>query len=108
MEVIVIRIDRHPIIDLDRGEKVTIYYNGQPVEAYSNETVAAALYAAGIRKLNTSSQLHRPRGIFCAIGNCAGCYMTVDGVPNMRVCVIKCRDGMQVQEQQQGKGGLQI
>jgi len=102
------RIEQHPIMEYDRGEKVTVYYNGQPVEAYTNETVAAALFAAGIRKLNTSARHHRPRGIYCAIGNCAACYMTVDGQPNMRVCVLKCRDGMQIEEQQQTKGGIRI
>ena len=97
------RIEQHPIIQFNRGEKVTFFYNGREVEGYTNETVVEALHAAGIRKLGTSPELHRPRGLFCAIGNCSSCFMTVDGQPNMRVCIIKCRQGMRVEEQH-GRG----
>ena len=97
------RMEEHPVLEFDRGEKVTFFYNGQPVEGYTTETIAAALHAAGVRKLGESSQLHRPRGLFCAIGNCSSCFMNVDGEPNVRVCVTKVRAGMQVNEQQ-GKG----
>lgn len=101
------RITEHPVLTFDRGEKVTFYYNGQPVEAYPTETIAAALHAQGVRKLGVSPELHRPRGLFCAIGNCSSCFMTVDGEPNMRVCVIKVKEGMHVDEQN-GKGVLQV
>lgn len=97
------RIEQHPVLDFERGEKITFTYDGQPIEAYLGETIAAALHANGIRMLGHSSQLHRPRGLFCAIGNCSSCFMTVDGKPNVRVCVTKAKDGMVV-ETQQGKG----
>ena len=97
------RIEDHPVLTFKRGEKITFYYNGQEVEAYPTETIAAALHAAGVRKLGESPVLHRPRGLFCAIGNCSSCFMVVDGEPNMRVCVIKVRQGMHVEEQK-GKG----
>lgn len=63
------RIDQHPILEFDRGEKVTFFYNGQEIDGYTEETIAAALHAAGIRTLGHSPELHRPRGLFCAIGN---------------------------------------
>lgn len=97
------RLSEHPILEFDRGEKVTFYYNGQEIEGYTEETIAAALHAAGIRELGHSPQLHRPRGLFCAIGNCSSCFMTVDGQPNVRVCVTKVKAGMHVEEQE-GKG----
>lgn len=97
------RMESHPILQFERGEKVSFIYNGQVVEGYSNETIAAALHAAGIRELGHSSKLHRPRGLFCAIGNCSSCFMTVNGEPNVRVCVTRVEDGMVV-EQQKGKG----
>ena len=67
------------------------------------ETIAAALHAAGIRRLGHSPELHRPRGLFCAIGNCSSCFMTVNGQPNVRVCVTRVKNGMRVEEQH-GKG----
>lgn len=97
------RITKHPILEFDRGEKITFFFNGQEVEGYTEETIAAALHAAGIRELGHSPELHRPRGLFCAIGNCSSCFMTVDGEPNVRVCVTKVKAGMKVEEQQ-GKG----
>lgn len=97
------RMENHPILDFERGEYVTFYFNGEPVKGYTTETVAAALHAEGIRVLGHSHDLNRPRGLFCAIGNCSSCFMTVDGEPNVRICVTKVREGMQVEEQQ-GKG----
>jgi len=100
-----VRIEEHPVLEFERGEKVTFFFNGKEVEAYPAETIAAALHAAGVRKLGESPELHRPRGLFCAIGNCSSCFMVVNGQPNMRVCVIKVQQGMRVEEQK-GKGEL--
>ncbi len=97
------RIENHPILTFERGGKVTFLFDGQEIEGYENETIAAALHAAGIRDLGYSPVLQRPRGLFCAIGNCSSCFMTVDGEPNVRICVTKVRDGMVV-ERQHGKG----
>jgi len=97
------RIEEHPVLAFKRGSKISFFYNGLEVEAYPGETIAAALHAAGVRKLGESPELHRPRGLFCAIGNCSSCFMIVDGKPNIRVCVIKVRPGMRVEEQR-GKG----
>jgi len=99
------RINEHPILDFQRGEKVTFFFDGQQVEGYTNETIAAALHAAGIRVLGHSQNLHRPRGLFCAIGNCSSCLMVVDGEPNVRICVEQVKPGMKV-ETQKGKGCL--
>lgn len=100
------RIENHPVLQFDRGEKVTFFYNGQEIEGYTTETIAAALHAAGIRRLGHSPELHRPRGLFCAIGNCSSCFMTVNGQPNVRICVTRVEAGMKVEEQD-GKGKVQ-
>ena len=99
------RLSEHPILSFPRGEKVQITYNGQPVEAYAGETIAAALHAAGIYHLSDSAARHRPRGFFCAIGQCSSCMMVVDGRPNVKTCTTYVREGMKV-ENQQGRGDL--
>ena len=101
------RIENHPVLDFERGEKISFFFNGRKVDAYPTETIAAALHAAGVRKLGESPVLHRPRGLFCAIGNCSSCFMIVDDQPNMRVCVIKAEPGMRVEEQK-GKGAIPV
>ena len=82
---------------------MTFTLDGREVEGYEGETIAAALHAAGIHRLSESPLLHRPRGLFCAIGNCSSCLMKVDGVPNVRTCLTKIAPGMRV-ERQRGKG----
>ena len=99
------RIEQHPILQFQRGEKVTFTFGGMDIEGYTNETIAAALHANGIKELMKSPELHRPRGLFCAIGNCSSCLMVVNGEPNVRVCVVKVKQGMKV-EAQEGKGNL--
>ena len=93
------RIYEHPILEFDRGEEVTIYLDGEPMKAFENETVAAALYANGLREFSKSIKYRRPRGFFCAIGRCSACMMEVDGVPNVRTCIVMVKEGMQIKRQ---------
>ena len=99
------RVENHPILEFPVRETVQFVFDGKKVEGLAGEPIAAALHAAGVRSLRHSSRFHRPRGLFCAIGNCASCLMTVVGVPNVRICVEPLRAGMQV-ETQEGKGKL--
>jgi len=93
------RIKKHPILKFDRGKKVYFYFNGKKVEGYENETVAAALYAMGVRIFSRSFKYHRPRGFFCAIGKCSSCLMRVNGVPNVRTCMVRVQEGMVVESE---------
>ena len=44
------RVIEHPILgDLEDKKKVTLYYNGEPIEALEGEPIASALMNAGIR-----------------------------------------------------------
>jgi predicted molibdopterin-dependent oxidoreductase YjgC len=103
------RIKVHPIlgtIEPDKN-KVHIVVDGREIEAVDGEPIASALAAAGIRMMRYSEKYHEPRGIFCAIGRCTDCAMIVDGVPNVRTCVTKVRDGMVV-ETQHGRGTWEV
>ncbi|MBR3391584.1 MAG: (2Fe-2S)-binding protein [Firmicutes bacterium] len=97
------RITTHPVLQFEHGEKVSFTFEGKTMEGYAGEPIAAALHAAGVREL--LEHRGRPRGFFCAIGNCSSCLMEVDGVPNVRVCVEPLREGMQVRLQK-GNGSL--
>jgi predicted molibdopterin-dependent oxidoreductase YjgC len=99
------RIEQHPILSFNKGRKVKFTFNGREMEGYEGEPIAAALHDAGIRVLGYSSVHKRPRGFYCAIGNCSSCLMTVNGRPNVRTCVEKLVEGMNI-ETQQGKGDL--
>jgi len=98
------RIKEHPIFGkADERNKVTIYLDGEEIEAFEGDTVASALWAVGKRVSRYSPRRCEARGLFCAIGYCSDCLMVVDGVPNTRTCVEPVRDGMRV-EVQQGHG----
>ena len=87
---------------LGRGERVSITLDGQPVEAYLGESVAAVLMAQGSPATRTTVR-GQPRGVFCGMGVCFECLVVVDGVPNTRACMTWVREGMRV-EHQQGLG----
>jgi len=99
-----LRIDKHPILEFKRGKKITFQFEGKPVAAYENETIAAALFASGVKVLSYSKRFNKPKGWFCGIGKCCSCMMRVDGIPNVRTCVVLVREGMQVERQGQAAG----
>ena len=88
------RIEKHPVLDFGNRKRFTFLYNGENVEAWEGETIVAALCAAGKSKLRNSTSKKRPRGLFCAIGDCSSCVMEVNGVSNVRTCVTVAEPGM--------------
>lgn len=71
-----------------------IVLDGRPVPAAAGQSVGAALLAGGIRTWRTTRLRRRPRGLFCGIGICYDCLITVDGVANQRACLLPARPGM--------------
>lgn len=98
------RIVHHPLLGDDgRKPDVWIVVDGRKIPAIAGEPIAAALLAAGIRKFRITPRFGKARGLFCGIGRCTDCAMTVDGRPNVRTCVTPVQDGMVV-ETQRGLG----
>ena len=77
------------------GRTLTIHFEGQPVPALEGETIAAALSAAGIVAFRRTPS-GAGRGLYCGMGACFDCVVTVDGRIGQRACVTKALDGMQV------------
>ena len=73
---------------INRTGETSFRYNGRRVTAYHGDTVASALYAAGVRIFNRSFKYHRARGLTCVSGRCPNCMVNVDGTPNERACVV--------------------
>ena len=78
------------------GAAVTLQLDGAPLPARRGQTVAAAMLAAGERVLRRTRNAGKPRGLFCAMGVCFDCVMTIDGKAGVRACMTKVEDGMQV------------
>ena len=73
--------------------------DGLDVTAFPGETIAAALLAVGIRCLRRTEKGDRPRGIFCGMGVCFDCLVTVNGSTHLRACLTVAEPGMQVTTQ---------
>lgn len=99
------RITNHPVLDFREKPALRFTFDGKPMEGREGDSIEAALHANGVVTLAHSAELHRPRGFYCAIGNCSSCMMTVDGVPNVKTCITALREGMDVRTQE-GKGVL--
>ena len=80
-----------------RGEQLTIVINGHETVAYSGETVHAALLASGYRILRKTKKDNQPRGIFCGMGICYDCLVSINEKPNQRACMRQVEDGMEVE-----------
>jgi predicted molibdopterin-dependent oxidoreductase YjgC len=94
------RIIQHPILGrLEKVEEVQITVDGKIVRALEGEPITAALLAAGIRVFRKTEKRKEPRGLFCAIGYCTDCVMTVNGEINVRACITPIKDGMRIEIQ---------
>ncbi|MER5969358.1 2Fe-2S iron-sulfur cluster-binding protein [Streptomyces sp. NPDC002055] len=71
----------------------TVTVDGEPRGFRPGQTVAAVLLAAGRTSWRTTRTGRRPRGVFCGIGVCHDCLVTVNGLPDVRACLREAADG---------------
>ena len=76
---------------------VTIYVNGEPLITDAARSVAAALLANRGPRLRTTDRAGEPRGMFCGMGICFDCLVTVDGRSGVRACMTPVREGMRIE-----------
>ena len=82
------------------GDSVEIVIEGKAVKARDGDSVAAALFAAGLLACRTTAVSGAPRGPYCMMGVCFDCLVTIDGAPNQQGCMIKVSPGMRIERQQ--------
>lgn len=78
---------------VEARQPLTIVVDGEPAEAYAGESVATVLLALGLRTFRHTDK-GAPRGLFCGMGVCFDCLVTVDGVDNVRACMTPVAEGM--------------
>lgn len=74
-------------------------FDGTRVPIQAGDTIASALHRADILEIGRSLKYHRPRGLYCNTGSCAGCTVNVGGTPNVPACMTNAEDGMVVESQ---------
>jgi glycine/D-amino acid oxidase-like deaminating enzyme len=78
------------------GRTISFRFDDRRIESLQGETLAAALSAAGVTTFRHTAA-GAPRGLFCGIGACFDCVVTVDGRIGQRACVTPAGDGMAVE-----------
>ncbi|MHB8917626.1 MAG: (2Fe-2S)-binding protein [Desulfocucumaceae bacterium] len=84
-------------------KEVEFTFNGRQLAGLQGEPIAAALLANGLRTLRHHEKSGRPRGIYCGIGHCYECRVTVNGVPGMRACLTPLEGGMAITSESPGR-----
>src|ERR671921_314838 len=87
------------------GGSVSLSIDGRRVTARPDDTVAAALFAAGLAQCRTTPVSGAPRAPYCMMGVCFDCLVTIDGVGNRQACLVRVREGMCI-DVQRGKREL--
>jgi sarcosine oxidase subunit alpha len=90
------RITAHPILPVEDRPLIEFTWQGQTFTARQGETIAAALFANGVRVFGHHPKDGAPQGIFCANGQCAQCTVMADGLP-VKSCMTLVREGMHVE-----------
>ena len=89
------RIDSHPILQIPEKSTIEFYWQGQPIQAKEDETIASALIANGYDIFGHHPKDGSPLGLFCANGQCSQCLVLLDGKP-VKACMTKARQGISV------------
>lgn len=76
---------------------VHITFDGTDLEGRDGQTVAGVLLGAGIRSWRSAAGAER--GVFCGIGICQDCIVTVNGVEGVRACQRAAVDGDNVERE---------
>ena len=84
---------------VDFSRPLEFSFLGREMTGYAGDTVASALYGAGVRIFGRSLKYHRPRGLYSMEGESANTFMSIDGVPNECAETTELRAGMAVEPQ---------
>jgi predicted molibdopterin-dependent oxidoreductase YjgC len=75
---------------------VEITLDGRRLTGVSGQTIAGIVLANGLTAWRRTSREGRPRGLFCGIGVCFDCLVTVNGVRDVRSCRRRAQQGDEI------------
>jgi D-hydroxyproline dehydrogenase subunit gamma len=82
------------------SKQVAIFINGEQASCSPAMTVAAAVMTVlGTPRLRSTTRTREPRGIFCGMGTCFDCLVTINGKTGVRACMTRVKGGMRVETQ---------
>ena len=81
------------------AEPLEISLDGTRIGGLRGQTIAGVVLASGRLAWRRTSGDGRPRGLFCGIGVCYDCIVTVNGERDVRACQRRAGDGDVVESQ---------
>ncbi|MGA5451352.1 (2Fe-2S)-binding protein [Streptomyces umbrinus] len=88
------------LVDARPGPAFTVIFDGREITVLPGQTIAAALWSAGITSWRTTRGSGEPRGVFCGIGVCFDCLVSVNGRVNQRACLVPAEAGDVIRTQE--------
>ena len=85
--------------DIDDTDLISFSFEGRSLIGRKGESIAAALISAGINYFR-KSRGGRNRGLYCGMGTCFECLVTVDGHLSQRACLTQLEPGMDIHIQE--------
>lgn len=82
---------------VQRGKPIEVVVNGRKVKAFEGELVSTILLEEGIFVFGLKHNTGHPSGIYCGMGVCYECLVTVNGVANTRACQTVAEDQMTIE-----------
>ncbi len=89
------RIIKHPILNVEEREDIAFTFNGRKLYGKKGDTIAAALFANGIKVFGHHYKDNSPQGIFCANGQCDQCRVIANGEV-VKSCMVLLEEGMDI------------
>ena len=80
--------------------EVEFAFDDSPYRAREGQSIAAALIEHGIVAWRRTRIGDEPRGLFCGIGVCFDCLITLNGESNVRACMTRIEAGDDVRSQE--------
>ncbi len=90
-------MDNLRLSNITREASFEIEIDGQKVQAHPGENLATVLMAVGLRSFASHPKPFPPSRLFCGMGTCRQCLVTIDDLPNCRACKTQVRPNMKVQ-----------
>ncbi len=86
----------HTPYPIERTKEISFQFDGVMINGYEGESIAAALLRAGITAIRNAPNTKTPRGMFCVMGVCQECVVSIDG-KTREACRTTVSDGLIVE-----------
>ena len=77
------------------ANSISINFNGVTYRGFKGQSIASLLFSCGIRGLRNCKN-GEERGVFCGMGVCYDCTVSINGINGKRACIEPAIDGLDV------------